>query len=151
VSKRVRGLEVDGVTATVDVQPAVQTYTKRIERSEAWSMRKYERLIERHLKEGLELPKNATYVHTVMRVKTMTQPRLFGRVKAIERAAGAYAVIKMQQFAEVLIMEGLDDVAAEADLALQRLLELPKFAGKNWQQMLASSGGKAFKKSKKKK
>jgi hypothetical protein len=33
-------------------------------------------------------------------------------------------------------MEGYEEVSKEADAALQRLLELPKFKGKNWAQML---------------
>lgn len=37
---------------------------------------------------------------------------------------------------QVLIMEGYEEVSKEADAALQRLLELPKFRGKNWAQML---------------
>ena len=37
---------------------------------------------------------------------------------------------------QVLIMENYEEVAAEAEAALQRLLEMPKFKGKNWAQML---------------
>jgi hypothetical protein len=86
-----------------------------------------------------------------MRVLSMSEAALSNRVRVIERATGAYAVIKMhqvrrsvsknqeqrmatsrvnlrlaEQFAEVLIMEGMAEVAAEAEAALQRLLELPK-------------------------
>lgn len=46
-------------------------------------------------------------------------------------------------------MEGYEEVAKEADAALQRLLELPKFKGKDWAQMLELAQDK--KKSKKKK
>jgi len=101
-----------------------------------FDMAKYERLIERHLTAGLVLPPNASYEHTVHRVKTMSEKALLTRVKVIERAHGAYAVIKMQMFAEVLILEGYEDVAKEADGALQRLLDTPKFKGRNWQEML---------------
>jgi hypothetical protein len=45
----------------------------------------------------------------------------------------------MQMFAEVLILEGYEEIAQEADDALQRLLETPKFKGRNWQQV--SYGG----------
>ena len=38
--------------------------------------------------------------------------------------------------AEVLIIEGYDEVAKEADAALQRLLELPKFEGRDWASMV---------------
>ena len=137
---------------------------------EAARERRYERLMRRHAVEGLELPANASYAHTVMRVDTMSEAALSNRVKVMERAAGSYAVIKMRQFAEVrrppasgllcfllaalqlslpslrylnavfemqvLIMENYEEVAAEAEAALQRLLEMPKFKGKNWAQML---------------
>ena len=42
-------------------------------------LRKYERLLDRHAKEGLKLPAGATYQHTVMRVTTMTEPALSRR------------------------------------------------------------------------
>jgi hypothetical protein len=34
--------------------------------------------------------------------------------------------------AEVLILEDYEELAKEADAALSRLLELPKFKGRNW-------------------
>ena len=110
---------------------------------------------ERHEAEGLDLPETASYNHTVMRVTSMSVKALSNRVRAIERAAGSYAVIKMKQFAEVLILErDYDEVAKEADAALQRLLELPKFKGRNWQQMLemakTPTSGNTSKKKKKK-
>ena len=37
---------------------------------------------------------------------------------------------------QVLIMENYEEVAKEADASLQRLLELPKFKGRNWAEML---------------
>ena len=37
----------------------------------------------------------ATYEHTAMRIRTMTEKGLKNRVKAIERAAGKHSVIKM--------------------------------------------------------
>jgi hypothetical protein len=48
-------------------------------------MAKYERLLQRHLNQGLVLPPTASYEHTVMRVKTMSEKRLSTRVKVIER------------------------------------------------------------------
>ena len=117
--------------------------------------RRYQRLLERHEAEGLDLPETASYNHTVMRVTSMSEKALSNRVHAIERAAGSYAVIKMKQFAEVLILERhYDEVAKMADAALQRLLELPKFKGRNWQQMLEMAkkptSGNTSKKKKKK-
>lgn len=43
-------------------------------------------------------------------------------------------------------MEGYEEVAKEADDALQRLLELPKFKGKDWKQMLELAKSKSKKK-----
>jgi len=92
-------------------------------------MLKYEKLLERHALNNVELPPRATYKHTVHRVLSMSEKALLNRVKSIERAAGMYAVVKMRMFAEVLILEDYKDVAAEAKLALQRLLKLRRFAG----------------------
>jgi hypothetical protein len=88
----------------------------------------YKELLGRHNDNGLKLPPTATYEHTVMRVETMTEKKLLTRVKVIERAAGKYAVLKMRMFAEVLVLEGLKEIAKEAEHALGRLLQLPKFA-----------------------
>ena len=87
----------------------------------------YKELLGRHNENGLKLPPTATYEHTVMRVETMSEKRLHTRVKVIERAAGQYAVLKMRMFAEVLVLEGMEDIAKEAEEALARLLQLPKF------------------------
>ena len=57
----------------------------------------------------------------------MSEKKLYTRVKVIERAAGKYAVLKMRMFAEVLLLEGMEEIATEAQQALARLLELPKF------------------------
>ena len=62
-----------------------------------------------------------------MRVHSMTDKALLNRVKAIERAAGMYADIKMRMFAEVLLIEGKAELSEEAQSALQRLLLLPRF------------------------
>ena len=76
----------------------------------------------------LELPARATYKHTLDRVLSMSHKALCNRVRAIERCAGMYAIVKMRMFAEVLILEGYADIAELAEAALTRLLELPKFA-----------------------
>lgn len=52
-------------------------------------------------------------------VRTMSESALANRVKAIERAAGQHAVVKMRLFARVLCLEGLDDLAHDASEALQ--------------------------------
>jgi hypothetical protein len=88
---------------------------------------KYERLMERHAQSGLKLPPNATYAHTVHRVLSMSEKALSTRIKVIERAQGQYAVLKMRMFAEVLLLEGYEELSALAEDALDRLLQLPKF------------------------
>ena len=90
---------------------------------------KYKRLLDRHTNAGQDLPPRATYAHTVHRVLTMSEKALANRVKAIERAAGMYAVVKMRMFAECLLIEGYDDLSNLAQKALKRLLSLPRFKG----------------------
>ena len=56
----------------------------------------------------------ATYEHTWMRVRTMSEKGLSTRVKVIERSLGQHCIVKLRMFAEVLILSGMDDLAAEA-------------------------------------
>ena len=101
---------------------------------EARRMEKYERLLAKHEQDGLKLPPRATYQHTVHRVMSMSPKALRNRIKAIERAQGVYAVLKMRMFAEVLILEEYDELASEAEAALLRLLQLERFSGENAQK-----------------
>jgi hypothetical protein len=64
----------------------------------------------------------ASYQHTLMRVRTMGEDALFRRVKAIERAKGKHAVVKMRLFARVAFLEGLEAVADDAAASLERLV-----------------------------
>ena len=59
-----------------------------------------------------------------MRVRTMSEKALRTRVKVIERACGQHCIVKMRQFAEVLILAGMDELAQDAEAALTRLLTL---------------------------
>eukprot|EP00946_MAST-07B_sp_MAST-7B-sp1_P001828 g1828.t1 len=90
---------------------------------------KYKRLLEKHTNAGLELPPRATYEHTVHRCLSMSPKALANRIKAIERAAGMYAVVKMRMFAECLLIEGYEELSNQAQDALTRLLALPRFKG----------------------
>tara|TARA_B110000977_G_scaffold198611_3_gene283839 strand:+ start:31233 stop:31940 length:708 start_codon:yes stop_codon:yes gene_type:complete len=65
----------------------------------------------------------ASYQHTLMRVRTMSEPALKNRVKAIERAKGKHAVVKMRLFARVLFLEGVEEVMEDAAAALERLVK----------------------------
>ena len=65
----------------------------------------------------------ASYQHTLMRVRTMSDPALANRIKAIERAKGKHAVVKMRLFARVLFLEGSEGLADDAAAALARLVE----------------------------
>lgn len=58
-----------------------------------------------------------------MRVRTMSEKALANRVRAIERAAGKHAVVKMRLFARVLCLEGYEALAADAAAALERLVD----------------------------
>ena len=84
--------------------------------------KRYAQLIERHRRGGVELPQRASYQHTVDRVLSMSEKALANRIRAIERARGKFCVVKMRMFAEVLLLEGYDELARDAGDALQRLL-----------------------------
>jgi hypothetical protein len=64
----------------------------------------------------------ASYQHTLMRVRTMSEPALGNRVKAIERAKGKHAVVKMKLFARVLFLEGHEELSTTATESLERLV-----------------------------
>ena len=64
----------------------------------------------------------ASYEHTLMRVQTMSEKALSNRVRAIERAKGQHAVVKMRLFARILCLEGYEELSWEATEALQRLI-----------------------------
>ena len=83
-------------------------------RSKTWDAEanaRYSKLLEKHASNGVKLPPNATYQHTVMRVLSMSEKRLETRVRVIERAQGNYAVIKMRMFAEVTWQHARDTAA----------------------------------------
>lgn len=65
----------------------------------------------------------ASYQHTLMRARTMSHPALANRIKAIERAKGKHAVVKMRLFARVLFLEGNEGLADDAAAALARLVD----------------------------
>jgi len=66
----------------------------------------------------------ATYGHCLMRVTTMSDKGLAGRVKVIERAAGRHCVVKMAIFKSCLQDEGMWELADLASEALERLKAL---------------------------
>ena len=66
----------------------------------------------------------ATYEHTWMRVKSMSEPALARRVAVIEKACGQHCIVKMRMFAEVLIIAGKPELAELAKEALGRLQSL---------------------------
>jgi hypothetical protein len=90
---------------------------------------KYKRLLDKHTNAGQDLPPRATYEHTVHRCLSMSPKALANRIKAIERSAGIYAVVKMRMFAECLLIEGYEELSDLAQAALTRLLALPRFKG----------------------
>ena len=72
---------------------------------------------------GRENP-TATYQHCLTRVRTMTDRALMNRIRAIERAVGKHAVVKMAIFKSCLQDHGLWDLADAAAAALERLKAL---------------------------
>jgi hypothetical protein len=131
-----------------DSTPSSETLKARRIEDDKEIMKKYERLLKKHKECGVKIPETASYAHTVMRVRSCTEVRLVGRIKAIERACGVYAVVKMRMFAEVLILEGYDELTALAEAALQRLLLLPRFKGQASAEVYdivkAQKGGSSF-------
>mmetsp|Transcript_822 Transcript_822/g.1006 ORF Transcript_822/g.1006 Transcript_822/m.1006 type:complete len:196 (+) Transcript_822:145-732(+) len=86
---------------------------------------KIERLKRFHEESGTSYRNpTATYDHTWMRVRTMSDKALSRRVRAIERACGQHCIVKMRMFGEVLILAGKDNIAKEATASLDRLLKL---------------------------
>lgn len=86
-----------------------------------------EKLQALHTARGTEIKNpTATYQHTWMRVKTMSDKALETRIRVIEKAQGQHALVKMQMFTEVLLLAGKEQLSNLALAALQRLLKLNK-------------------------
>lgn len=98
------------------------------ERTKVASMeRKLARLKALHEEKGTGYKNpTATYEHTWMRVRTMSDKALRRRASVIEKACGEHCIVKLRMFAEVLILAGKTDLALEAQQALDRVLELVK-------------------------
>ena len=131
-SRRLRGERAEikaGVAFGLPVDQLEERETRNVAHvvDEKMKQRLYRKLLQRHTLRGIELPPRATYEHTVKRVVSMSDKALRTRVKVIERAAGMYAVVKMRMFAEVLLIEGKEEISIEAQGALERLLKLPRF------------------------
>jgi hypothetical protein len=65
----------------------------------------------------------ASYAHTLMRVRTMSEKALTTRIKVIENAAGKHSVVKMKLFAQVLHLDGYSGLATKATQSYKRLLK----------------------------
>ena len=81
------------------------------------------RLRNAGIQERVSVVGTASYQHTLMRVRTMDEAGLARRIKAIERAKGKHAVVKMRLFARVLFLEGYEALADDATESLERLVE----------------------------
>ena len=80
------------------------------------------RLRNAGIQERVSVVGTASYQHTLMRVRTMSEPALGNRIKAIERAKGKHAVVKMKLFARVLFLEGYEELSTLATESLERLV-----------------------------
>ena len=65
----------------------------------------------------------ASYAHTLMRVRSMSEDALWTRMTKIEKAKGRHAVTKMRLFARVAYLERLYDLADACKDALERLVD----------------------------
>ena len=128
-SKRLRSEAPEKMDPEVALteQEALLLREAREEEDRTWNEQRRERYMALHRLEeekGLDnLPATATYKHTVMRVLSMSDLALETRIKRIENAQGQHCVIKMKQFAQVLIIERKHELALLAKEALQRLLD----------------------------
>lgn len=119
-SKRVRGLGPDGTK----VEEKLKVEEEEEEQIDNDAMnRRIERLKSLH-KERNSAYKNptATYEHTWMRVRTLTDKALLNRIKVIESRAGQHCLVKMRMFAEVLLLADKEELGKAASEALDRLL-----------------------------
>mgnify|MGYP001263972862 CR=1 FL=1 len=115
-SLRLSGKDPDGKTAKLDEKVKLQ---QKIEEDR---LLKYEKLVKLHKSKGnAKLPKTASYAHTLDRVLSMSTKALESRMNKIERANGKYAIVKMRMFAEVLLLEGYEDLAKKCEASLLRI------------------------------
>jgi hypothetical protein len=120
-SLRAQGLNPDGSDAPLEEEEPWEEEpdAERVMRA------KIARLEALHSSNGTSYKNpTATYQHTWMRVKTMSDKALGTRIKVIEKALGQHCLVKMQMFAEVLALAGKQELASEAHAALQRVCDL---------------------------
>jgi len=127
-SKRMQGLGPDG--QPVELKGAIETSEKidiGIEEDDLDQVMqlKIARLRALHEQNRTAYKnKTATYEHTWMRVRTMSDKALERRINVIEHALGEHCVVKMRMFAEVLVLAEKFDLASKATEALNRLFSL---------------------------
>ena len=124
-SKRVQGLGPDGLPVPVSPAAPSHEFDEEEDDAERRMQLKIARLKALH-EENKTTYKNqtATYEHTWMRVRTMSDQALARRIKVIENALGQHCVVKMRMFAEVLVLAEKFELAKQAEESLNRLLEL---------------------------
>ena len=106
----------------IDYDNEKQMIINREKEDAANRLLKYEKLLKLHEKNGnAALPKTASYAHTLDRVLSMSMKALESRMRKIEKANGKYAIVKMRMFAEVLLLEGYEDLAKKCEESLLRL------------------------------
>ena len=66
----------------------------------------------------------ASYEHTLMRVRSMSDKALWTRMRKIETAQGRHAVVKMRLFGQIAFLEKKDELAEACVKALGRLVAL---------------------------
>ena len=129
-SRRLRGEKAELQGAEVDEWLEQETYRaeapieERIEASREAKLRAANEVAKAGADAAAMENPTASYEHTLMRVRSMSEKRLATRVKVIERAAGKHCVVKMALFAMVLRDEGYPDLAELATEALERLKAL---------------------------
>ena len=136
-SKRLKGIkseyELQQIKQLKTSKKSIKNELIKLESVKDYKQRKMDKYLELYNKNDYNdedipgLPPNATLNHTIKRVKSMAEKQLKTRIKRIENAQGNFAVIKMRHFAEVLFIEGHDELAKEAIDAFYRLLSLDKY------------------------
>jgi hypothetical protein len=124
-SKRVQGLTPEGGKIELPVDRHIDDEEEDEDDFTIRMNAKIERLknLHKERKTGYKNP-TATYEHTWMRVRTMSDKALARRIKVIETALGQHCVVKMRMFAEVLVLAEKSVLADQAQEALERLLAL---------------------------
>mmetsp|Transcript_64568 Transcript_64568/g.97295 ORF Transcript_64568/g.97295 Transcript_64568/m.97295 type:complete len:233 (-) Transcript_64568:5-703(-) len=125
-SLRLQGKEPDraGVPMPLTTDEIIRQRRARVQECREVRMRRALEAAGEGAAEAAEQNGTASYRHCIMRIQSLTHKGLANRIRAIERAAGKYSVVKMALFKSCLQDEGFWELAELAGEALERLKAL---------------------------